>query len=109
MNGAAPPSLLSRRSKSRRLPFILAIISFAFALAASANELSRLGEGADQLTPNDVNDIRVLAAQILPAKSPIAIIECFAYKGGEGTGRLRRLHVYGKPVEQTPRLWSGFY
>jgi hypothetical protein len=71
------------------------------AATVPASELILRG-GCDQLaTASDIADLRVLATQILPANSPLALIECTSRKSGT--------HLYGSPTEQRPRLWRGFY
>lgn len=51
-----------------------------------------------QLSAGDLADLRVLAAQLLPANSPVGLIQASG-----------RVAIYAAPVEQTPRLWRGFY
>ena len=99
MKEAVRSALLSCRAKSRHLSLLIGFtLSISIAEAESAGPVIR-DTRAEQLSANDIADLRILAAQILPAKTAIDVIEL-------STGRPE---IVGEPFEQTAKLWRGFY
>jgi hypothetical protein len=88
---------------------IAALMCFAPIVFAGSPDVAICGEATEKLSEGDIADLRVLAAQILPERNVIAVIATSAPKNGEWAGLISRLDIYAAPVEQTARLWRGFY